>query len=93
MKKGYFITFEGSDGAGKSTQIDLLRQGLEHHGFKVRQLREPGGTPIGEKIRSILKDPNLTEMKPETELFLLNAARAQLVREVIKPALEAGEIV
>lgn len=93
MKKGYLITFEGSDGAGKSTQIDLLRQGLEHHGFKVRQVREPGGTPIGEKIRSILKDPNLTEMKPETELLLMNAARAQLVREVIKPALDAGEVV
>lgn len=93
LKKGYFITFEGSDGAGKSTQIDLLRQGLESSGFKVRQLREPGGTLIGEKIRAILKDPNLGNMKPETELLLLNASRAQLVREVIRPALEAGEIV
>lgn len=93
MKKGYFITFEGSDGAGKSTQIGLLQQGLEMAGFKVRKLREPGGTPIGEKIRSILKDPGSKEMKPETELLLMSGARAQLVREVIRPALEAGEIV
>jgi dTMP kinase len=93
MKQGYFITFEGSDGAGKSTQLDLLAQALEMHGFNVLRVREPGGTPIGEKIRHIFKDPNLKEMCPETELFLVNAARAQLVREVIKPALEAGKVV
>ena len=92
-KRGYFITFEGSDGAGKSTQIDLLRQALKHHGFTVRMLREPGGCRISEDIRSTLKEPMYKEMCPETELLLMNAARAQLVREVIKPALAAGEIV
>ncbi len=93
LKKGYFISFEGSDGAGKSTQIDLLRQALQHHGFTVRMIREPGGTKIGEKLRDILKDPKNKNLCPEAELLLMNASRAQLVREVIKPALEAGEIV
>ena len=92
-KRGYFITFEGSDGAGKSTQIDLLRQALQKTGFTVRMLREPGGCKISETLRDILKDPKNKQLCPEAELMLMNAARAQLVREVINPALEAGEIV
>jgi dTMP kinase len=93
LKKGYFITFEGSDGAGKSTQIDLLRQALQSHGFKVYMTREPGGCKISEQIRDIVKNPKNKKLCPESELLLMNAARAQLVREVIQPELEAGKIV
>ena len=92
-KKGYFITFEGTDGAGKGTQIDLLRQALQKMGFTVTLLREPGSTDIGEKLCDILKDPKNKNMTPEAELLLMNAARAQLVTEKIKPALERGEVV
>jgi dTMP kinase len=92
-KKGYFITLEGSDGAGKTTQADLIKKALEYHGFTIRMLREPGSTAIGEKIRDMFKSSDFKEMTPETELFLVSAARAQLVRQVIKPALEAGEVV
>ncbi|MGH7972759.1 MAG: dTMP kinase [Limisphaerales bacterium] len=91
---GLFITFEGTEGSGKSTQISLLANRLRAQGRKVRTLREPGGTPIGEEIRHTLKhSPANHGMTPETELLLLAASRAQLVREVIRPALEAGEIV
>ena len=93
QKRGYFISFEGLDGAGKSTQIDLLRQALQKNGFTVRMLREPGGNNISEAIREIVKNPKLKDMCPEAELLLMNASRAQLVREVIRPALDAGEIV
>lgn len=92
--KGLFITFEGTEGSGKSTQIALLEERLLTAGHVVQMLREPGGTPIGEEIRHTLKHSEFNRgMKPETELLLMNAARAQLVREVIRPALEAGEIV
>lgn len=91
---GRFITFEGTEGAGKSTQIKLLAERIEATGRKVRQLREPGGTPIGEEIRHTLKhSAQNAAMTPEAELLLINASRAQLVREVIRPALAAGEIV
>jgi dTMP kinase len=92
--KGLFITFEGTEGSGKSTQIPLLAERLRLLGHHVRTLREPGGTPIGEEIRHTLKHSKANEaMTPEAELLLMNASRAQLVREVIRPALAAGEIV
>jgi dTMP kinase len=92
--KGLFITFEGTEGGGKSTQIQLLGARLRELGRAVRVLREPGGTPIGEEIRHTLKHSEANEaMTPEAELLLLNASRAQLVREVIRPALAAGQVV
>jgi dTMP kinase len=92
--KGLFITFEGTEGGGKSTQISLLAERLRALGRSVRTLREPGGTPIGEEIRHTLKhSQDNAAMTPEAELLLMNASRAQLVREVIRPALAAGEIV
>jgi dTMP kinase len=92
--KGLFITFEGTEGSGKTTQISLLAERLRALGYRVRTLREPGGTPIGEEIRHTLKhSPSNHAMTPEAELLLMNASRAQLVREVIRPALAAGEIV
>lgn len=91
---GLFITFEGTEGSGKSTQLSLLAERLRARGHKVITLREPGGTPIGEEIRHTLKHSHANHaMTPETELLLLAASRAQLVREVICPALEAGAIV
>jgi dTMP kinase len=92
--KGVFITFEGTEGTGKTTQISLLAERLRSLGYGVRTLREPGGTPIGEEIRHTLKhSPANTAMTAEAELLLMNASRAQLVREVIRPALAAGETV
>ena len=92
--KTLFITFEGTEGCGKSTQVELLAQRLNALGHRVRTLREPGGTPIGEEIRHTLKHSkaNVT-MTYETELLMMNASRAQLVRETIRPALAVGEIV
>ena len=92
--KGLFITFEGTEGSGKSTQIPILAERLRALGRHVRTLREPGGTPIGEEIRHTLKHSHRNQaMTAEAELLLMNASRAQLVREVVRPALEAGEIV
>jgi dTMP kinase len=92
--KGLFITFEGTEGCGKSTQVSLLSEKLRSLGHRLRVLREPGGTPIGEEIRHTLKHSKDNEaMTSEAELLLMNASRAQLVREVIRPALAAGEIV
>ena len=94
MVKGCFITFEGTEGCGKSTQIKLLAERLQMLGHRVRTLREPGGTLVGEEIRHTLKhSPNNHAMTAEAELLLMNASRAQLVREIIRPALAAGEIV
>jgi dTMP kinase len=94
MSRGLFITFEGNEGSGKSTQIAILAERLRETGRTVRTLREPGGTPIGEEIRHTLKHSLANAaMTPEAELLLMNASRAQLVREVIRPALTAGEIV
>jgi dTMP kinase len=92
--KSLFITFEGTEGCGKSTQVELLAERMRALGHRVRVLREPGGTPIGEEIRHTLKHSkaNVT-MTYETELLLMNASRAQLVRETIRPALAVGEIV
>ena len=92
--RGLFITFEGVEGCGKSSQVALLADRLRQHGLTVRVTREPGGTPIGEEIRFTLKhSKDNSAMTWETELLLMNASRAQLVREFIRPALARGEIV
>lgn len=86
--RGLFLSFEGSEGCGKSTQIAALRQELESSGHNVVVLREPGGTPLGEEIRHLLKHAASGEgMSPESELLLFSASRAQLVRQIIAPAL------
>lgn len=88
---GIFITFEGSEGCGKTTQIELLTRALQAACRKVLVTREPGGTPVGEQIRHVLQHSRDSEaMTPESELLLFAASRAQLVREVIEPALAAG---
>ena len=86
---GIFITFDGSEGGGKSTQAQLLKEYLQNKGYKVKLFREPGGTKISEAIRNILLNP-ANKITPLTELLLYLAARAQLVKEEIKPALEKG---
>jgi dTMP kinase len=91
--RGWFITFEGIEGSGKSTQIALLCDHLTQSGHTVTLTREPGGTPVGDRIRSILLDPANRALDPAAELLLYAASRAQHIREVILPALEAGRIV
>jgi len=89
---GLFITIEGGEGVGKSTQARLLAERLRAAGATVLEVREPGGTPTGDRIRAILLDPSVT-MEPRTELFLYEAARAELTATVIVPALARGEVV
>ena len=91
--KGLFIVMEGPDGSGKTTQINLLKEYLEEAGYECLITREPGGTVIGEEIRQLILNPEHKEMSPVTEMLLYAASRAQLVHEVIGPALEAGKIV
>lgn len=91
--RGVFITLEGIDGCGKTTQAALLADRLESQGHEVVRLREPGGTAISEKIRAILLDPANGEMCDDCELLLYEASRAQLVRQVIEPALSRGAVV
>jgi dTMP kinase len=94
MKNGLFITFEGTEGSGKSTQIERVAQRLQENGRVVKVVREPGGTSIGEEIRHTLKhSQGNRSMTPEAELLLINASRAQLVREIIEPALDQGVVV
>ena len=93
MKRGYFISFEGPDGAGKSTQIEFLKQYLEDRGLEYIFTREPGGTKISEKIREMLLDKENSDMTARTEALLYAASRAQLVEKVIEPALKEGKIV
>jgi len=94
MSHGLFITFEGSEGCGKSTQVQRLAARLERAGVPVLVTREPGGTAIGEKIRDLLQfAPESFAMTPQTEVLLFEASRSQLVRETIQPALEKGTIV
>ena len=94
MSRGLFITFEGSEGCGKSTQVKRLAARLEARGVPVLLTREPGGTAIGEKIRHLLQfAPEGVAMRPETEVLLFEASRSQLVREVIQPALDGGRTV
>lgn len=91
-KRGKFITFEGSDGAGKTTQMRLAGEYLKKLGFPVVLTREPGGTPLAEKLRRLLKDNDPEEeIAPLTELLLIEAARIQHVNSVIRPALERGD--
>lgn len=89
---GLFITFEGPEGAGKSTQLARLVQSLEARGLSVTVTREPGGTPLGTRVREVLLDPAL-DMHPLPEFLLYSASRAQLVQDVIRPALSRGEVV
>ena len=89
--RGKLITLEGGEGAGKSTVVAALAARLRERGLALRQAREPGGTVIGEAIRGVLLDPSLRSLCPEAELLLMFAARAQLVRELIEPALARGE--
>jgi len=91
MPRGWFITFEGGEGTGKSTQIRLLAEHLRARGRVVVVTREPGGTPVAEAARAVLLDPGL-EPDGLSELFLLEAARHDLVEAVIRPALECGEV-
>lgn len=93
MKQGFFITFEGPEGAGKSTQARRLYERLQSIGYPTILTREPGGTRISELIRRILVDLRHTEMAPTTEILLFSAARAQLVSELIRPYLATGGIV
>lgn len=90
---GLFISLEGGDGTGKSTQFRLLVEALETGGWPVVSAREPGGTPVSEKIRRLLLDPANEGMKPETEAMLFAASRTQLVHQVVRPALDAGRLV
>ncbi|MEC4087142.1 dTMP kinase [Pseudoalteromonas rubra] len=93
MSKGFMLVCDGSNGAGKTTAIRKIANYLEQQGYEVVLTREPGGTPIGEKIRSVILDPSTPEMGAMTELMLFSAARAQHVEEKIRPALEAGKVV
>jgi dTMP kinase len=94
MRRGLFVTFEGSEGCGKSTQIQLLAAWLRERGHDAVLTREPGGTPAGDAIRHLLQHaPEGYGLVPEAELFLFAASRAQLVREVIRPALGDGRVV
>lgn len=93
QRKGVFITFEGGDGAGKSTHLFFVAEALRLHGQKVVCLREPGGTIIGEQLRNTVLDPGNYVMSDECELLIYEAARAQLVSQVIRPALEVGSVV
>lgn len=91
--RGLFITLEGGDGAGKSTQIRNIEEFFINKGLTVTHTREPGGPPIAEKLREILLDPANKEMHAVTEMLIYAAGRAQNVREKVEPALERGEIV
>lgn len=93
MKKGFMLVCDGSNGAGKTTVIKTIEQYLINKGFDVIVTREPGGTPIGEKVREVILDPSTPEMCNIAELMLFGAARAQHIEEKILPALESGKVV
>lgn len=93
MKKGLFISFEGPDGAGKSTQLAMLAEYCRSKGLDITVTREPGGTSISEKIRGIILDPENSEMSASCEALLYAASRAQLIDQLIRPAVEEGRIV
>ncbi len=91
MQSGKFITIEGGEGAGKSTNISFIKKNLEQYGFEVVLTREPGGTPLSERLRKMLLDKNETKMSSDTELLLMFAARSQHLTEVILPAIQQGK--
>jgi dTMP kinase len=91
MTTGRFITLEGGEGAGKSTVMEAVRERLASRGIDVVVTREPGGTVLGEAVREIVLDPSRRDLSAESELLLMFAARAQLVRELVRPALDAGQ--
>lgn len=91
MKRGLLVTLEGGEGAGKSTVLAAIRRTLEDAGVPFRTTREPGGTPLGEALRELVLDPRFAGLCPETEVLMMFASRAQLVRELVQPALAAGE--
>jgi dTMP kinase len=93
LPRGLFVTFEGTEGSGKSTQMKLLVARLRESGFSVTENQEPGGTSIGKQVRRVLLSPENSEMAPVTELLLMFASRAQAAAEIICPALARGEIV
>jgi dTMP kinase len=93
VTSGFFIAFEGGEGAGKSTQAELLSERLASEGFSVVVTREPGGTPTAEKIRSVLLDPTITDMPDQAEALLFAASRADHAANLIRPALENGAVV
>ena len=93
MQRGLFITFEGSDGSGKTTQYRLFAKYLKEQSFDVITTRDPGGTEISEKIRTLILDPDNKEMTDMTEAFLFAASRTQHVSQLIRPAVEEGKIV
>ena len=93
METGFFVVLEGPDGAGKSVQARLLAERLRARGLVVTETREPGGTPLGEQVRRILLDPADVPRGPVADALLFNAARSQLVADVIRPALARGEVV
>jgi len=92
-KRGYFITIEGGEGAGKSIQVEILASHLREEGYPIVVTREPGGTRIGEQIRAITHNQENVDMEATTEAYLMAAARAQHVAQIIEPALAAGKIV
>ncbi|MBI2932361.1 MAG: dTMP kinase [Planctomycetes bacterium] len=91
--RGRFFVFEGIDGCGKSTQAELLAAALRKRGLKTAHLREPGGTPVGEAVRKLLLDHGKLDLAPMTEVFLFMASRTQLVCDLLRPALDNGDIV
>ncbi|GLI10229.1 thymidylate kinase [Paenibacillus tyrfis] len=93
MKRGFFITVEGGEGAGKTSAIDAILEQVKSRGYDVLSTREPGGIPIAEQIRSVVLDRNNTAMDPRTEALLYAAARRQHLAEKVIPALEAGKVV
>ena len=93
MKKGFFLTFEGGEGAGKSIQVEILVSHLHEEGYEIKVTREPGGTRIGEQIRAITHSSENVDLEATAEAYLMAAARAQHVEQVIYPSLEAGKIV
>lgn len=93
MNKGLFISFEGSDGCGKTTQLKLFAEYLKEKGYDVVVTREPGGTEISEKIRNLIMDTKYSEMSPLAEMLLFAAQRAQNVFELLRPAIEEGKVV
>ena len=93
MARGLFITLEGLDGSGKTTQINRLAEWLKKRGHHPILTRQPGGTPTGDRIRALLLDSRSTALSPQAEMALMFADRAQVIAEVIQPALKAGKIV